>query len=102
MVQLCRRRADDAALWSSPPLITAVSSLLRLVPEVGDQVISVLGLLQTTESHLGAGNVLLWVLEVFKLLRLLARCPDAILKYAEVSPYQCALVPCNTLLLVCV
>jgi len=33
---------------------------------VGDQVVPVLVLLQSTESHLRAGNVLLWVLEVFE------------------------------------
>jgi len=32
----------------------------------GDQVIAVLGLLQTTKGHLGSGNVLLRVLEVLK------------------------------------
>lgn len=32
--------------------------------EVGNQIVSVLGLLEATESHLGAGNVLLGVLEV--------------------------------------
>lgn len=41
--------------------------LLGLFTEEGDQVISVLGLLETTESHLGAGNVLLGVLEILKL-----------------------------------
>jgi len=33
---------------------------------VRDQVISVLLLLQTTESHFGTWNILLWVLEVLK------------------------------------
>ena len=41
--------------------------LLGLLTEVGDQVIPVLALLETTEGHLGAGNVLLGVLEVLKL-----------------------------------
>jgi len=41
--------------------------LLGLLPEVGDQVVPVLGLLQTTERHLGAWNVLLRVLEVLEL-----------------------------------
>lgn len=31
------------------------------------QVIPILALLQTAESHLRAGNVLLWVFEVFEL-----------------------------------
>jgi len=34
--------------------------------EVGDQVVPVLGLLQATEGHLGARDVLLRVLEVFE------------------------------------
>jgi hypothetical protein len=41
--------------------------LLGLILEVGDQVVPVRALLETTEGHLGAGNVLLWVLEVLKL-----------------------------------
>lgn len=32
--------------------------------QVGDKVVSVLWLLQTTKGHLGAWNVLLWVLQV--------------------------------------
>ena len=42
--------------------------LLGLLLEVGDHVVPVLGLLQSTESHLGSGNVLLGVLEVLELL----------------------------------
>ena len=38
--------------------------LCGLLLEVGDQVVPVLALLETTERHLGSGNVLLWVLEV--------------------------------------
>ena len=34
---------------------------------IRDQIISVLALLETTESHLGAWNVLLWILKVFEL-----------------------------------
>ena len=41
--------------------------LFGLGLEEGDEVVAVLGLLETTESHLGAGNVLLWVLEVLEL-----------------------------------
>ena len=94
-------------VWSLEVAIAGVAAVLSfrlcgLLLEVGDQVVPVLALLETTERHLRAGDVLLWVLEVFKLCRLLAYCPDAILKCAEVPPYQCALVPCNALLLVCV
>ena len=41
--------------------------LLRLLAQVRDQVVPVLRLLQTAESHLRAGDVLLWVLEVLEL-----------------------------------
>ena len=41
--------------------------LLRLVAQESDQVVPVLGLLQTAESHLGAWNVLLGVFEVLEL-----------------------------------
>lgn len=41
--------------------------LLGLVAEEGDEVVPVLGLLETTEGHLGARNVLLGVLEVLEL-----------------------------------
>lgn len=44
-----------------------VDRLLGLFPEESDQVVPVLGLLETTESHLGARNVLLWVLKVLEL-----------------------------------
>lgn len=43
------------------------SRLFGLLLEEGDQVVAVLGLLETTEGHLGAGNVLLGVLEVLEL-----------------------------------
>ena len=46
--------------------------LLGLLAEEGDEVVAVLGLLQTAESHLGAGNVLLGVLEVLELDRMSA------------------------------
>jgi hypothetical protein len=40
--------------------------LFGLLVEEGDEVVAVLGLLETTEGHLGAGNVLLGVLEVLE------------------------------------
>lgn len=36
---------------------------------IRDQVVAVLGLLETTKGHLGAGDVLLWVLEVLELCK---------------------------------
>ena len=45
----------------------AMERLFGLLLEEGDEVVSVLGLLETTESHLGTGNVLLGVLEVLEL-----------------------------------
>jgi len=52
--------------------------LLGLFTQEGDQIVSVLGLLETTEGHLGTGNVLLGVLEVLKLEAVLVtvRRPD--------------------------
>jgi hypothetical protein len=41
--------------------------LCGLVLKEGDQVVAILGLLEATEGHLGAGNVLLGVLEVLEL-----------------------------------
>jgi len=32
--------------------------------QVSDQIVPVLGLLQTAEGHLGSGNILLWVLQI--------------------------------------
>jgi hypothetical protein len=43
--------------------------LFGLLLEEADQVVPVLGLLETAKGHLGAGNILLGVLEVLKLLR---------------------------------
>jgi hypothetical protein len=42
--------------------VSSAQRLFGLLAQEGDEIISVLGLLQATESHLGAGNVLLWVL----------------------------------------
>jgi len=55
--------------------------LFRVVLEESDQVVPVLVLLETTESHLGSRDVLLGVLEVLE---------------------QGLVIPCDTLLLVCV
>lgn len=76
------------------------SALLRLFAQEGDEIVPVLALLQTTESHLGSRNVLLWVLEVLELCVALAhltlhRCSSCV-------SYQSALVPFNALLLVCI
>lgn len=42
--------------------------LLGLCCKVGNEIVPVLGLLQTTKSHLGAWDVLLWVLEILELI----------------------------------
>ena len=44
-----------------------MSSLLGLLRQEGDKIVSVLALLEATECHFGAGDVLLRVLEVLKL-----------------------------------
>jgi hypothetical protein len=59
--------------------------LFGLVLEEGDQVVTVLGLLETTEGHLGAGNVLLGVLQVVE-LRCVSLCHVC-------SGYPCVIVP---------
>ena len=75
-----------------------MTRLCGLVLEVGDEIVAVLGLLQATEGHLGAGNVLLGVLEVLKL--------GCISPYPNnwfatvVRSYQCVLIPHNALCLV--
>lgn len=43
-----------------------VRRLGRSLLDVGDKVVSIFLLLETTEGHLGAWNVLLWVLEVLE------------------------------------
>jgi hypothetical protein len=47
--------------------VEVAKRLFGLLLEEGDQVVTVLGLLETTEGHLGTGNVLLGVLEVLEL-----------------------------------
>jgi hypothetical protein len=48
--------------------VEVAKRLFGLSLEEGDQVVAVLGLLETTEGHLGAGDVFLGVLEVVELL----------------------------------
>jgi len=60
---MCSRRKNRVCCTDSRG-----TTLLGLVAEVGDQVVSVLALLETAKGHLGARDVLLGVLEVFKLL----------------------------------
>jgi len=69
--------------------------LFGLFLEEGDQIITVLGLLEATEGHLGAGNVLLRVLEVLELVLL----ANVRLNNGGMS-YQGVLVPGDALLLV--
>jgi hypothetical protein len=55
----CRRDEEESA--------QVAMRLFGLILEESDQVVAVLGLLETTEGHLGARNELLGVLEVLKL-----------------------------------
>ena len=55
-------------------ILSCTSLLLRLIFQERDQIVPVLVLLETTECHLRAWNVLLWVLEVLKLELMLSRC----------------------------
>jgi hypothetical protein len=72
------------------------SRLFGLLREEGDQVVSVLVLLETAKGHLGAGNVLLGVLKVLELVDGQG-CRDTIAAY---STYQSVVVPLDALLLV--
>ena len=83
----------------SPPLVVNDVRLLGLVLEVGDQVVPVLGLLETAESHLGARDILLWVLEVLKLRQGQYASLPAPLCHLWTT-YQSVLLPQNALLLI--
>lgn len=85
------------------------SRLCGLLLEEGDEVVAVLGLLETTKGHLGAGNVLLGVLEVVELQPWLAVSflraagGPSWRRSARTGPtetYHGVLVPRDTLLLV--
>ncbi len=54
-------------LWVQRATDQYRSRLLGLLAQPGDQIVPVLALLQATESHLGAGDVFLGVLEIFEL-----------------------------------
>lgn len=64
---------------------------------VRDQVVAVLVLLQSTESHLGAGNIFLWVLEVLELWQILAL---GLCEHSMIVTHEGIVVPLNTLCLV--
>lgn len=65
--------------------------LFGLLLEEGDQVVSVLGLLETAKGHLGTRNVLLGVLEVLELEQLLAIYSKTISFWLHVIPeYRCS------------
>ena len=68
-----------------------------MTENVRDQVVPILGLLETPKSHLCAGNVLFRVLEIFK-LQFFSTSPIALSIFA----YQCVLLPFNPFSLVCV
>ena len=83
--------------WQGTNKAWDAARLFGLLLEEGDEVVAVLGLLETTEGHLGAGNVLLGVLEVLELWRI------SIASHRTFHPwqtYQSVLVPGDTLLLV--
>ena len=45
----------------------STTKFLCRVQDIRDEIVPILGLLQAAKSHLGARNVLLWVLEVLEL-----------------------------------
>lgn len=73
-----------------------MNHLLGFFSQPGDQVVPVLALLQATESHLGAWNVFLGVLEVVELSRV-SLYPFRLCTF---KTYQGILVPCDAGLLV--
>lgn len=77
-------------------------SLSRGLLEEGDDIVPVLALLQTTESHLGAGNVLLGVFEVLKLRGLVScwLCLTVCPQDPQLATHQSVLFPLDPLLLV--
>lgn len=81
-----------------------LSNMSVVFPECGnrdsirDQVVPVLILLQSTESHLCSWNVLLWVLEVFELL-LVRNCLSFLFR-GDLVTYESVFLPLNSLCLV--
>ena len=74
--------------------------VMRGGEHIRDQIISILILLQSTECHLCAGNILLWVLEVLKLFLLSAPYLfEEILELGD-GTYQSVVVPFDSLGLV--
>ena len=90
------REIEDHVGGESKENMRTRRRLLGLVLEEGDEVVSVLGLLETTEGHLGTGDVLLGVLEVLELGQVSCELPGAFNGYT----YQSLVAPLNTLLLV--
>jgi hypothetical protein len=70
--------------------------LFGLLPQEGDEVVSVLGLLEAAKGHLCAGNVLLGVLEVLELYVWLSIKVHYLL-VEDVSAYQCPFRPRDAL-----
>jgi hypothetical protein len=70
--------------------------LFGLILEEGDEIVAVLGLLETAERHLGTGNVLFGVLEVLELYQVSL----STINEGWVKPYQSVLVPVHGSLLV--
>lgn len=79
--------------------MSAFDRSCSLVLQERDEIIPVLALLETAEGHLGARDVLLWVLEVLKLFPKLARHLVQTL-YLRVLLYQSLLAPLDILRLV--
>ena len=67
---------------------------------VRDQIVPVLGLLETAESHLGSWDIFLGVFEVFELKQLSVGALRHQIFF--VAPYQSVLLPLNCLVLVCI
>lgn len=56
-----RARIRSIGVYRPNRKVQVIRGLFGLIAEEGDEVVAVLGLLETAEGHLGAGNVLLRV-----------------------------------------
>jgi hypothetical protein len=100
--EILGRRGIREGSWRVGEMVdvnVVMRRLFGLLLKESDQVVTVLGLLETTKGHLGARNVLLGVLEVLELCCVSIDYPVAFLSSCGVT-YKSVVVPLDTLLLV--
>lgn len=97
------RRGIREGSWRVGEMVNVNVLLPRLFGLLGkerDQVVAVLGLLETAKRHLGAGNVLLGVLEVLELRGVSVGPARFFFFLSGLVAYQSVVVPLDALLLV--